>query len=117
MANIWGDFQDRSLRNNTVIFKDRAEAGKRLAKNLPKFISPDALVLAIPAGGVPVAGEIARTLKLPLDLMIVRKIPIPGNTEAGFGAVGLEGEVIFNEGLLRRQLTEEARQVAATQRS
>ena len=112
-------FEDRSLRNKTVIFKDRAEAGKRLAQSLPKFVSPGALVLAIPAGGVPVAGEIARTLKLPLDLLIVRKIPIPGNTEAGFGAVGPDGEVIFNEGLLRGlRLTEETirDQVAATQK-
>jgi predicted phosphoribosyltransferase len=95
-------FEDRSLRNKTFIFKDRAEAGKRLAQKLSKFVSPEALVLAIPAGGVPVACEISRVLKLPLDLMIVRKIQIPGQTEAGFGAVGPDGETIFNEELLRR---------------
>jgi predicted phosphoribosyltransferase len=84
------------------LFKDRAEAGRLLAQKLSQFVSPDVLVLAIPAGGVPVACEIARILKLPLDLMIVRKIQIPGQTEAGFGAVGPDGEVIFNEDLLER---------------
>jgi len=65
-------------------------------------------VLAVPAGGVPVALEIARKLNLPLDLIIVRKVQIPGNTEAGFGAVGPDGEVIFNQDLLKRlRLTEE----------
>jgi predicted phosphoribosyltransferase len=73
-----------------------------LAQRLSKSVSPEALLLAIPAGGVPVACEIARALRLPLDLMIVRKIQIPGETEAGFGAVGPDGEVIFNEDLLRR---------------
>lgn len=84
------------------VFRDRAEAGKLLAQKLSNSISSDTLVFAIPAGGVPVAFEIARILKLPLDLMIVRKIQIPGQTEAGFGAVGPNGEVIFNEDLLRR---------------
>ncbi len=52
--------------------------------------------------------EVARKLNLPLDLMIVRKVQIPGNTEAGFGAVGPDGEVIFNQDLLKRlRLTEE----------
>jgi putative phosphoribosyl transferase len=94
--------EDRSLRNKRHVFKDRAEAGRWLAQKLFPSTFPDAMVFAIPAGGVPVACEIARTLKLPLDLMIVRKIQIPGQTEAGFGAVGPNGEAIFNEELLRR---------------
>jgi predicted phosphoribosyltransferase len=101
-------FEDRNLRNRIYVFKDRREAGRLLAHRLSPSISPDALVLAVPAGGVPVALEIARKLNLPLDLMIVRKIQIPGNTEAGFGAVGPDGEVIFNQDLLKRlRLTEE----------
>jgi len=101
-------FEDRNLRNRSYVFKDRTEAGRLLAQKLSPSVSPDALVFAVPAGGVPVALEIARKLNLPLDLMIVRKVQIPGNTEAGFGAVGPDGEVIFNQDLLKRlRLTEE----------
>lgn len=73
-----------------------------LAERLFPVVPPDGLVLAIPAGGVPVALEIARGLNLALDLMIVRKVQVPGNPEAGLGAVGPDGEVIFNQDLLRR---------------
>jgi len=112
--------EDRSLRNQRYVFKDRAEAGRGLAQKLSRLIPPDAMVFAIPAGGVPVAYEIARDLKLSMDLMIVRKLQIPGNPEAGFGAIGPDGEVIFNEKLFRqlrltekeiKQQVEEARQV------
>ena len=95
-------FENRELRNHTYVFKDRTHAGRLLARMISPFVPPDSLVLAIPAGGIPVALEVARELKIPLDLMIVRKIQIPGNTEAGFGAVGPDGEVIFNEDLLGR---------------
>jgi len=95
-------FEDPALRNRTYIFKDRTDAGRLLGKRISPFVTPDSLVLAIPAGGIPVALEVARELKLPLDLMIVRKIQIPGNAEAGFGAVGPDGEVSFNEDLLSR---------------
>jgi predicted phosphoribosyltransferase len=62
----------------------------------------DELVLAIPSGGVPVACEIAKAHSLSLDLLIARKVQIPGNTEAGFGAVDPDGTEIFNEPLLRQ---------------
>ena len=94
-------FEDRSLRNRSYIFKDRAEAGSLLAQKLSPSSPADGLVFAVPAGGVSVALEISRKLNLPLDLMIVRKVQIPGNTEAGFGAVGPDGEVIFNQDLLK----------------
>lgn len=101
-------YEDRILRNRSYVFKDRSEAGKLLARRLSPSVSSDSLVLAIPAGGVPVALEIAGELSLSLDLIIVRKIQIPGNPEAGFGAVGPDGEVIFNEDLLKRlRLTKE----------
>ena len=93
--------EDTKLRNRPYIFKDRAEAGKFLAAMLGNYASSNALVLAIPAGGVPVAYELARNLDLAMDIVIVRKIQIPGNTEAGLGAMGPDGEVIFNEMLLR----------------
>ena len=93
--------EDIKLRNRPYIFKDRAEAGKFLAAMLGNYASSNALVLAIPAGGVPVAYELAGNLDLVMDIVIVRKVQIPGNTEAGFGAMGPDGEVIFNEMLLR----------------
>ncbi len=95
-------FEDRALRNRTYVFKDRTDAGRRLAESISARGTPSSLVLAIPAGGIPVALEVSRKSKLPMDLMIVRKIQIPGNPEAGFGAVGPDGEVIFNEELLSR---------------
>ncbi|MGZ8267803.1 MAG: hypothetical protein ACXW20_09710, partial [Burkholderiales bacterium] len=70
-------FEDLSLRNRSYVFKDRSEAGKLLARRLSASVSPDSLIFAIPAGGVPVGLEIAREFSLPLDLIIVRKIQIP----------------------------------------
>ena len=57
------------------------------------------MVLAIPAGGVPIGKEVALALGAPLSLAIVRKIRIPGTTESGFGAVSWDGQVLINEGL------------------
>ena len=59
------------------------------------------IVLAIPAGGVPIGWEIAMALRLPMDVIVVRKIQIPGNTEAGFGAIGPDGEILLNEPLMQ----------------
>jgi putative phosphoribosyl transferase len=110
-------FEDKSLRDKAYVFRDRSEAGDLLADRLSDILFPEGIILAIPAGGIPVALEIARKIHLPLDLMIVRKVQIPGNPEAGFGAMGPDGEVIFNEPLLRRlRLTEDdiEKQVART---
>ncbi len=89
-----------SLRNKLHVFEDRTEAGSLLAEKLIQYRDSDGIVLGIPSGGVPVAREIAAALHLPMDLMIVRKLQIPYNPEAGFGAMGLDGEIILNEGLL-----------------
>lgn len=72
-------------------FADRSEAGRRLAERLSAEDLPDPLVLALPRGGVPVAVEIARALGAPLDLVLVRKIPVPGQPELAAGAV-VDGE-------------------------
>lgn len=80
------------------IFKDRIAAGKLLAKRL-KNIRAD-LVLGIPRGGVVVASEIAKSLKLPLDIIITRKIGAPNQEELALGAVDPDGEVIWEEGLV-----------------
>jgi putative phosphoribosyl transferase len=68
----------------------------------PAFRASDAIVLAIPAGGVPVAAEIARRLALLLDLAVVSKILLPWTTESGFGAVAFDGTEWINEVDLRR---------------
>jgi putative phosphoribosyl transferase len=111
---------DPALKNRTHVFADRAAAGKKLAALLQHYRGRKIRLFAIPAGGVPVAAEIARALSLPLDLVIVRKIQLPWTTEAGFGALNPGGEAIFNEDLLRlRPLTAEDidRQVAQTRDS
>jgi putative phosphoribosyl transferase len=73
-------------------FRDRADAGRRLAERLLRAqLLPPVVVLALPRGGVPVAAPIAATLHAPLDVVIVRKIGAPGQEEYGIGALA-EGE-------------------------
>ncbi len=97
-----------SLRDKVSVFEDRADAGKALARELAVYRNSDGIVLAIPSGGVPVAVEISSALHLPLDLIIVRKLQVPQNPEAGFGAMGPDGEVILNEELMEQlRLTED----------
>jgi putative phosphoribosyl transferase len=98
MAEI---IEDKNLRNKTFVFQDREDAGRKLSEFLLDYKGTDSIVLAIPAGGVAVAKEIKDALSVSLDLLIVRKIQIPWNPEAGFGAINLDGYVIFNEDLLR----------------
>jgi len=96
-----GDIIDApALRERLFVFSDRHDAGRQLGaflKTLPVLREP--VVLAIPAGGVPVGREVAVALGAPLSLAIVRKIRIPGSTESGFGAVTWDGQVVINEGL------------------
>jgi putative phosphoribosyl transferase len=93
---------DPALRNRTYVFADRKAAGKRLAEMLRDQQGKPLKLFAIPAGGVPVAAQIARALNVPLDLVIVRKIQLPWTTEAGFGALDPDGAPLFNEALLSR---------------
>mgnify|MGYP006283041259 CR=1 FL=1 len=94
--------EESALRNKSGIFKDRNEAGRHLVGMLkPDFQElPGALVLAIPSGGVPVGLVLSKYLRLDFDLIIARKLQIPGNTEAGFGAIAWGGEPFYNESLL-----------------
>lgn len=94
--------EDISLRDKVYAFNDRVEAGMLLARSLSGYKGVNGIVLGIPAGGVPVAAKVAETLGLPLDLIIVRKVQLPYNTEAGFGAVGPDGEVSLNEDIINR---------------
>lgn len=91
-----------ALRGRVRVFEDRTHAGCILADMLEAFRYTGALVLAIPAGGVPVATVIARTLQLPLELAVVSKILLPWNTEVGYGAVAYDGTVRLNERLIKR---------------
>lgn len=89
------------FRDKRFVFTDRHDAGRKLGELIRSLPLPhDAIVMPIPAGGVPVGVEIARALCAPLKPAIVRKIQIPGNTEAGFGAVTWDGQVLINDRLL-----------------
>jgi putative phosphoribosyl transferase len=70
-----------------MYFANRSEAGRRLAQALVEFRGKGAIVLALPRGGVPVAKEVALALDAPLDLILVRKIGVPGQPELAMGAV------------------------------
>lgn len=70
-----------------MLFRDRSDAGKKLAKALERFRGRDCVILALPRGGVPVAAEVADFLEVPLDLLLVRKIGVPGHEEFAMGAV------------------------------
>jgi predicted phosphoribosyltransferase len=73
-------------------FRDRTEAGRRLAEKLDRYAGqPDVLVLALPRGGVPVAYEVAMALNAPLDVYLVRKLGVPGHEELAMGAIATGG--------------------------
>jgi len=78
-------------------FTNRRDAGRKLALQLKEFARlPGLLVLGLPRGGVPVAYEVARELKAPLDVMLVRKLGLPGQEELAMGAIASGGHRIFN---------------------
>jgi putative phosphoribosyl transferase len=82
-------------------FIDRADAGRQLAAALARQLETSgAIVLGLPRGGVPVAAEIARTLRLPLDVLCVRKLGVPFQRELAMGAVASGGAVVRNEDVL-----------------
>jgi predicted phosphoribosyltransferase len=81
-------------------YRDRTHAGMALAGMLGALSLGKATVLAVPNGGVPVAIQIAEALGIPLGVEIVRKLQIPGNAEAGFGAVSSSGHVMLNQPLV-----------------
>lgn len=81
-------------------YQDRREAGRVLADSLCEYAdNAGALVLALPRGGVPVAFEVARALRLPLDLLPVRKLGVPGHEELAFGALAPGGVRVLNSDL------------------
>lgn len=80
------------------LFKDRFEAGRMLARELMHYADrDDVVVLALPRGGVPVAFEVAKVLKAPLDVFLVRKLGLPGREELAMGAIASGGVRVLNE--------------------
>src|SRR3990167_1131172 len=83
-------------------YQDREEAGSVVADNLKDYMdNPNAIVLALARGGVPVGYEIAKKLHLPLDVMIVRKLGVPTNPEFAFGAITSGGVIILNQEIIK----------------
>ncbi|MGK4008294.1 phosphoribosyltransferase family protein [Sorangium sp. So ce1036] len=83
-----------------MMFRDRVDAGRRLAFALRRYRDEAPVVLGLPRGGVPVAYEVARALKAPLDIWVVRKIGAPGHEELGMGAISEGGDVFLNDDVL-----------------
>lgn len=95
------------FHNKTQVYRDRSHAGAILADLLKNYDEAAITILAIPNGGVPVALSIyekrkKHNIKTNFNLLIVRKIPIPYNTEAGFGAITIDGTIILNQPLVSR---------------
>jgi putative phosphoribosyl transferase len=83
-------------------FANRTEAGRLLAEKLVKYAGrDDVVVLGLPRGGVPVAYEVAKRLRAPLDLFIVRKLGVPGFEELAAGAIASGGVRVLNEDVMR----------------
>jgi putative phosphoribosyl transferase len=82
-------------------FRDRVDAGARLAARLERYRGPNTLVLGIPRGGVVVAAEVARRLDADLDVIVARKLGAPGSEELALGAVTANGGRFLNEALIR----------------
>lgn len=81
-----------------ALFRDRRDAGRRLAQELSSYADrKDLIVLALPRGGVPVAYEVARALHAPLDVFLVRKLGLPGHEELAMGAIATGGVRVLNE--------------------
>ena len=89
-------------------FRDRREAGRRLAERLSGLRAASPLVLGLPRGGVPVAFEVAKALDAPLDILVVRKLGVPFQPELGMGAVGEDGVRVLNSDVLRQARVTEA---------
>ena len=84
------------------VFPDRIEAGRLLAEKLEKYADrDDVIVLGLPRGGVPVASEVAKRLRVPLDVFIVRKLGVPGFEELAAGAIASGGVRVLNEDVMR----------------
>lgn len=100
------------------LFLDRRDAGAQLAERLDELDLQDPVVIALPRGGVPVGAEIATRLNCPLDIVLVRKIGVPGQPELAAGAVveGPGSSIVFNRNVMRECGLDEQRVVAAAEK-
>jgi putative phosphoribosyl transferase len=86
-----------------ITFRDRREAGRLLGSKLSSYAGrPDVVVLGLPRGGVPVAFEVAKILKVPLDVFVVRKLGVPGDVELAMGATATGKVRVLNEDVIKR---------------
>ena len=108
----------RPAGRHAMSFKDRADAGAKLAEALRSYKDLRPVILALPRGGVPVAAKVARALDAPLDLLLVRKIGLPGQEELAMGAVVDGGAPITvrNEDVIRSAGVNEAEFAAVRDR-
>jgi putative phosphoribosyl transferase len=91
------------IRSRGMIFKNRQQAGQLLARELMGYENdPNAVVLGLPRGGIPVAYEVAKALKVPLDVLLVRKLGVPGEEELAMGALAFGGTVYLNKDVIRQ---------------
>jgi putative phosphoribosyl transferase len=88
LTNFFAVEKANCLKIKTM-FRDRIEAGIMLAEKLKKYINGNGIILAVPRGGVPVAYAVAKELKLPVDIVLTKKIGHPGNKEYAIGAASL----------------------------
>ena len=85
-----------------MIYRDRRDAGKCLAPRLSEYANrDDVIVLALPRGGVPVAYEVAKALRAPLDIFLVRKLGVPGHEELAMGAIATGGVRFVNDDVVK----------------
>ena len=84
----------------TTRFKDRHDAGRRLAVALAQYQDSDPIVLGLPRGGIPVASEVAEALHAPLDVVVVRKLGVPFHPELAMGAIGEGGAIVVDEAIM-----------------
>lgn len=112
----------RLLRDQNMIarYRDRREAGRRLAAGLNAYSNrQDVIVLALPRGGVPVGYEVAGALCAPLDVFVVRKLGLPGHEELAMGALASGGVRVLDEELIRiaRVSTDDLQRVTAIEQA
>src|SRR3954469_5350183 len=103
-----------------MLFKDRQDAGRQLARQLSAYAHrTDVIVLALPRGGVPVAAEVARELQVPFDVFLVRKLGVPAHPELAMGAIAEGGVGVLSDDLIREIGIPEAaiRQVAVREKA
>ncbi len=89
-----------SFRGDLRLFDDRVDAGRQLAERLESLRGQDIVVLGLPRGGVPLAFEVAKALRAPLDVLVVRKLGVPFQPELAFGAIGEGGVRVINEAVV-----------------